>query len=1299
MAEEFKIGAKLELGGEKEFTSAVNSANRSLSSMKSQFKLVAAETKGQANSLDTLQKKQTALIKVLDATIDKEQATADGLENAQKNYSRVGEELATYKTALSEAQEELAKMQASGTATEEELTAQQEKVDALQKTVDKGTDTYEKAGQRVNAWEKKLVDAKTATVQASDAVNENNKYLEEAQNSTDGLAKSIDEYGKKVPQAKSKTEELGDTLDASIARTKAIDVLNQLSEAMQKVASSAYDSTKELDEGYDIIAEKTGAVGKNLDDLSGIADDIFGSMPVQMADVGTAIGEVNTRFGLQGQELQSLSEKFLKFAQINGTDLNSSIDTVQKALGAFGLTTADASDLLDSMTAAGQATGVEMGELGDALVKNAAALQEMGLSAYDSVEFIGQLEKSGVDSETALSGLSRALKNATKDGKPLDQALSELDDTIVNGTDSMSGLQASYDLFGKSGDKIYNAVKQGTISFKGLAGTVKDFGGIVEQTYDATIDPWDEFTTQTNNLKLAGTQLVKSVLVPLTPAIKKVTTATQALSDGISKLPEPVQTTIGLLGTGIAGVGIIAPKITSMAMSLEVLKAAHAANAAAATADAAATDVATASATAFNAALGAVMLNPLTIGLVGITAAVVALGKAFGTEQSYITDFGSAASQAMKDASAATDELKTSMDSAKDSVANAMAQSDTADELVTELESLASQSSRTADEQAKMEGIVNTLNAMFPDLGASIDTSTGALNMSTDAIKDYVKNAEKVQMVKAYADASTEAWEAVAKASVEATKNQNVIDGLNEQIADLQKQADAITNSNGAMVEFNNKTMDSQSALMEINGAISATQGEIDKATKKQGELSDAVDAAKTDAEAYTQAQSDMAAEMGMTADAAGEMASSTEEAAGAVEGAGNSASNTAGEVDELTQALQSAKQSAYDSVDAFEKLDGTAASLSDMEAALQSQSEVLSNYSENIGKVQSAMSGMDAGTAAAAQSFLSTVAGMGTEGAGYLQALVEAIEAGDGTAEQYLQDFGSMQAAKDNWAESIAEITTTTADGMNSVNASVANGTEQTARTIDQSSGTLQNAANNARNAAVAGFNPFTGQAIQIARDGVSGYAYSISQGAAPAGSAANQVKDTAVGALNGDGSGAGSHVANTYASGLSAGAGQAGSAASGVAESARSNLAAMNAWTEGNRMAFAYAEGISAGVWKIEQAAKGAANAAAAYLHHSTPDKGPLKGDDKWGTEMIENFAAGMLGGERSIKLASETIANAAAFAPKIGDSIQYSGMMAKMTQAGRNVNFTQINNSPKALSRLEIYRQTKNALGAVK
>ena len=63
-------------------------------------------------------------------------------------------------------------------------------------------------------------------------------------------------------------------------------------------------------------------------------------------------------------------------------------------------------------------------------------------------------------------------------------------------SDDMDGLSAAYDLFGKSGAAVYQAVKNGQISFTDFADTtdiLNESLGATSDTYEATLDPIDEF--------------------------------------------------------------------------------------------------------------------------------------------------------------------------------------------------------------------------------------------------------------------------------------------------------------------------------------------------------------------------------------------------------------------------------------------------------------------------------------------------------------------------------------------------------------------------------------------------------------------------------------------------------------------------------------------------------------------------------------------------------------------------------------------------------------------------------------
>lgn len=310
---------------------------------------------------------------------------------------------------------------------------------------------------------------------------------------------------------------------------------------------------KVVDDGYDVMIAKTGATGEQLEEMKGIVDDLTSSIPTDFETAGAAVGEVNTRFGLTGDALDELSRKFIMFAQLNNTDVSSSIDSVQKALSAFGLGAEYAGPMLDRLNLTGQQTGVSMDSLTAGLIQNATAFQEMGLSMDQSIVLMGQMEKSGANQETVMQGLRKALKEATEEGKPLDQALSDLQDTILNGTDSMDGLTASYELFGRNGDQIYGAVKNGTLDFNNLAIAAEDAGGSVENTFAETLDPMDEFMMMLNDLKRLGAEVGSSLLSSLQPVLEKIAGFIQKAIEWWNQLSPGMQQAIIIIA-GIAAV-------------------------------------------------------------------------------------------------------------------------------------------------------------------------------------------------------------------------------------------------------------------------------------------------------------------------------------------------------------------------------------------------------------------------------------------------------------------------------------------------------------------------------------------------------------------------------------------------------------------------------------------------------------------------------------------------------------------------------------------------------------------------
>ena len=298
------------------------------------------------------------------------------------------------------------------------------------------------------------------------------------------------------------------------------------------IGTASVMAFKEVDSAFDIVVSKTGATGDALAEMKQQVTDIAETMPTSFEDAATAIGEVNTRFGATGEQLDEISRQFLMFAKINNVDVNTSIDTVQSAMAAFGLTAEDATDVLDAFNAAGQATGVPLDRLAESVKKNATTLQEMDLSLEDSINFLAQLDKAGVDSSTVMTGLRKALAKATKEGKPMNQALQELQDSLTGATDETEASKRAIELFGtKAGTAIAQYVRNGQLDFATLGEAAQDSAGSVANTYEEIVDPLDQLTIAFNTLKVIGMEIA-------TAAMPFITQAMEVLRDVLTRLKE-----------------------------------------------------------------------------------------------------------------------------------------------------------------------------------------------------------------------------------------------------------------------------------------------------------------------------------------------------------------------------------------------------------------------------------------------------------------------------------------------------------------------------------------------------------------------------------------------------------------------------------------------------------------------------------------------------------------------------------------------------------------------------------------
>ena len=149
-----------------------------------------------------------------------------------------------------------------------------------------------------------------------------------------------------------------------------------------------------------------------------------------------------------------------------------------------------------------------------------------------------------------------------------------------------------------------------------------------------------------------------------------------------------------------------------------------------------------------------------------------------------------------------------------------------------------------------------------------------------------------------------------------------------------------------------------------------------------------------------------------------------------------------------------------------------------------------------------------------------------------------------------------------------------------------------------------------------------------------------------------------------------------------------------------------ASDAWNWGADIIGGIIDGIQNAIGGLVDCVTGVADTIREFLHFSVPDKGPLTDYESWMPDFMKGLAQGIDKSKKYVEKAVSGVAEAMKLTMQTDLQYSLSGISGAAggnsggtvnnyytTDNSRTVN--QTNNSPKALSRLEIYRQTRNAL----
>lgn len=744
--------------------------------------------------------------------------------------------------------------------------------------------------------------------------------------------------------------------------------------AKEMGATTKYTATEAAD-GLNILA-MSGLSAEEA--CNGIADVMYlaGAGAMSLEEAATYTTGAVKGFGDTMDNASKYTDIMAKGATMANTDVKSlgeALSGASATASAYNQSVESTSVALlrlaeQNVTGSEAATALSraMADLYTPTDKAATALEELGVATYDSQGNARDLNDVVDDLNAALEGMSDQQKLAyestifttfgMKAFQKMTVSTKQTVDKFKKGIEEASG--SAMEQFATQNDNLAGKLQILQSALEGLGLAIYEiFGEELKDAVEGATEVIDRISDSIKNGDLGAS------LERLADAFGKF--AEEALETGEKALPVLIDALSWILENGdliisaIVGIttanavfGTIIPLIQGLQAAWIAYKTAN--------------EGATIAQWAMNAAMSA---NPIGLLMTALAAVVTALGTYIALNydaEASLTECEKETKKLCDETERLNNTYKESIESRKKNRDDLESQGKVAEDLISKLESLQTAYNSGADNMTEMRMVVDQLNEAFPTLNLAIDEQTGALNMSTDAIRDNIDallQQSKVEAAKAdlteIAKEQYEAEKKLVELREQKTKADQELADAEKTLAEMEEKFDTTTNAGIVKLsKYGQEVNNARDAVNNLDTQISETEQTI----------SDLNDEYKT---AYEY--------IGENTEAMNDLAEATENGAEA----NGDYSESINEVDEALQKEKDSLESTLQSqINSFDKVTEAAKqSKTEILQNLQDQLTAMENWSENMATL--AARGIDDG-------LLEKLSQMGPEGAGYVQAFID---------------------------------------------------------------------------------------------------------------------------------------------------------------------------------------------------------------------------------------------------------------------------------------------------------------------
>jgi TP901 family phage tail tape measure protein len=939
----------------------------------------------------------------------------------------------------------------TGTAADGALSKVSRTATQTAKSADTATDSVDDLSSAIGDYEKATGQAADSAENLSEKTTETEKNLDEAAEAARKASEEVEKFGDKSEESGKQSEESSKKSRDGIKELQGVLASAGIAATLNEIKNGFFDCSEaaaQFETSTAMVATIADTSQKSLSDISKEVRTYSNETGEAASDMAEATYQAISA-SVNTADAASFAGTATKLAVGGFTSATTAVDVLTTAINAYGLAASDATQLSDylittqnlgktSVDQLAQSVGkviplasaynVQMDNLSSAyavLTANGIATAETGTYLKSMLNELGD---TGSDvSEVLLNSTGKTFAQLMEQGYSLGDVMAMLGNAVDGDSTAFNALWSSTEA-GIGALSLFNA---GADKYNSVLDSMRTSAGATEKAYSTMADTTDKskqrMENSFNNLKIS----VGDVLNPaLTQVYEGFTSVFAGMSDFVDEHPAVVAA-ISAIAVGVGGfTGALAAYNIATTAAKFVTEA-------------------------FTATLAA---NPFVLaaaGIVAVTAAAVTLTGVLITQsdeyegmtatcrdqydelQNLNDQYNAACEQYGENSEAANslryqldqlnDEFEANRQTVKEFVAecdglveshnkvmdayNSTTSSIKEQELGTlaltqRLGELASQNSQTTASYTEMKAIIDQLNADVPGLGLTYDGVTESVDATVEAIK---------KAAKAQADSEYKAEQ--QQTYVDLLKEQS---SLEQQIAEAEANLDAERQRRGMYQD--DVTGDWVKGIWTEDSPWIAWTSDIDEYKKSLEELQAAYDENQ-------QTLSDIEGEWRGVAQAVEDAQNQTVTYDEAVSMATSSAQSA---LDELTAAYDKAYQSARESIEGqiglFDTMKTSSElSVSDMEKAMQSQTDYLNLYSENLKKA--AEYGLDDG-------LIKSLSDGSEESAGYINAIIQNIEKLGGSTEgmpaaasKFVDEFNSKfeetTKAKDAFADSVAKMET----------------------------------------------------------------------------------------------------------------------------------------------------------------------------------------------------------------------------------------------------------------------------------